>query len=118
MGSGGGGSSSSSSSSSSSGGASISRTGPNSYIISKQDFPFNWGRVFVNDDLTTIVYKTGRVLMLPQELMRPNEKDKLVELRKEVDQSSQAAQRLTQSMAGSFTNPMDFVNKALGGMFG
>lgn len=118
MGTGGSGSSSSSSSSSSSGGMSVQRTGANSFIVSKQNFPFNWHRVFINDDLATIVYRNARVLMLPQDLMKPDEKDKLVALRAEVDKSAQAAERMAQSFVKSFQNPMDFVTRALGGMFG
>lgn len=116
MGTGGGGSSSSSSSSS--GGMSVQKTGSNSFIVSKPDFPFNWHRVFVNDDLATVVYRNGRVVMLPQDLMRPDEKAKVISLKQEVEKSSRATQRLTQSLTSSLRNPMDFVNKALGGMFG
>lgn len=114
----GGGSSSSSSSSSSSGGMSISKTGPNSFIISKQDFPFNWNRVFVNEDVATVVYRDGRVIMLPESLMKPDERAKLVELRAEVEKSSKAAEDMTKSLTQSLNNPMDFVNKAFSGMFG
>lgn len=118
MGSGGSSSSSSSSSSTSSGGISISKTGKDSYIVSKQDFPFNWQRLFVNSDLVTVVYRDGRVLMLPEAMMRPDEKAKSIALRQEVEKSSKAAEKMTQSFTNSMKNPMDFVNKALGGFFG
>lgn len=84
--------------------------------MSKQDFPLNWHRVFVNDNIVTIVYRDGRVVMEPQELMRPDEREKMVALRAEVDKSSKAVENLTKSL--SFKNPMDFVNRALGGLFG
>lgn len=113
-----GGSSSGSASSSSSGGTSIQKTGKDSFIVSKQDFAFNWQRVFVNSDLVTVVYRDGRVLMLPEAIMRPDEKAKAVALRQEVEKSSKAAEKMTQSFANSIKNPMDFVNKALGGFFG
>lgn len=123
MGSGGAGTSSSSSSSSSSSttggsGMSVSKNGKDSYIISKSDFPFNWQRVFINEDVVTVVYKDGRVVMLPQDIMRPDEREKMVALRKEVEKSGQAAEKIAGSFVGSFSKPMDFVNKALGGMFG
>lgn len=119
MSSGGGGSgSSSSSSSSSSGGTTIQKTDKDSFIVSKQDFAFNWQRVFVNIDLVTVVYRDGRVVMLPESIMRPDEKAKMIALRQEVERSAKASERMTQSLANSMKNPMDFVNKALGGFFG
>jgi len=120
MGSGGGSSSSasSSSSSSSSGGMSVSRTGKDSFIVSKQDFPFNWQRVFVNEDLVTLVYRDAKVIMMPQDSMRPEEKARMVSLRQEVDKSAKVAEKINSSFAQSFKNPMDFVNKAFGGLFG
>lgn len=108
----------SSSSSSSSGGSSISKTGKDSFIVSKTDFPFNWQRVFVNEDITTVVYRDGRVIMLPQDLMRPDEKAKIVALKQEVDKSAKSAEKITSQIATSLKSPMDFVNKAFGGLFG
>lgn len=118
MGTGGGSSSSSSSSSSGGGGSSIQKTGPNSFIISKQNFPFNWHRVFVNDDIATIVYRNGKVVMLPEGIIKADERQKVAELRQEVQQSAKAAEQLQQQISSSFKNPMDFVNNALGGIFG
>lgn len=110
--------STSSSSSSTSNGISISTTGPNAFIVSKPDFAFNWQRLFVNDDIVTIVYRDGRVVMLCQDLLRPDEKAKVMEVRQEVSRSAQASENLTKSIKNSFKNPMDFVNKALSGIFG
>lgn len=110
--------SSSSSSSSSSGGSSISKTGKDSFIVTKSDFPFKWQRVFVNDDITTVVYKDGRVIMLPQELMRPDEKAKIVSLKQEVEKTTKSSEKITSQLASSLKSPMDFVNKAFGGLFG
>lgn len=118
MGSGGSGSASSSSSSSSTGGATMSKTGDNSFIISRQDFPFNWQRVFVNDDLVTVVYHDGRVSMIAESLMRADEKAKIAALRQDMEKSAKAAEKMNKSLANSMKNPMDFVNKALSGMFG
>lgn len=70
------------------------------------------------DDMVTIVYRDGRVVMLPQSLMRPDERAKMVEIRAEVDRQTKATENLTKSFSKSFSNPMDFVNKALGGIFG
>lgn len=110
--------SSSSSSSSSSGGMSIQRTGPDAFIVCKPDFPFNWQRVFVIEDVATAIYKDGRVIMLPQDLWRPDERAKLQALRQEVDKATKVSSNFASSVSGSFKSPMEFVNKALGGIFG
>lgn len=111
-------SSSTSSGSSSGGGISISKTGKDSYIVSKPDFPFNWQRVFINEDTVTVVYRDGRVVMMGQNIMRPDEKAKMIALRAEVEKSTKATEKLTSSLQDSLKNPMDFVNKAFGGIFG
>lgn len=111
-------SSSSSSASTSAAGLSIQKTGPNSFIVSRADFPFNWQRVFVQDNLVTTVHKDGRVVMLARELMRPDERSRLDAIRAEVEQSVKANERLASNLANSLRNPMDFVNRALGGIFG
>lgn len=111
-------SSSSSSSSSGGGASSVMKTGKDSFIVAKSDFPFNWSRVFVLEDVATVVYRDGRVVMLPQPLMRPDERAKVVALRAEVDKSSKLNERLAASVSSGFKNPMEFVNKALGGIFG
>lgn len=112
------GTSSSSSSSSSGGGMTISRTGPNSYIVSKTDFPLNWQRIFVNEDHDTIVFKDGRVSMMPESLRKGEERVKLISLKQEVDRSNKVGQNIANSMLKSMGNPFDFVNKAMGNMFG
>lgn len=56
--------------------------------------------------------------MLPQTLFKADEKAKLVELRQEVDRSSQAADRMAAQISNSLKNPMDFVSGALSGFFG
>lgn len=97
---------------------SISKTGKDSFIVSKSDFPFNWQRLFINEDVVTVVYRDGRVVMLPQDLMRPDEKAKAIALRAEVEKSTKATEKLANSLTSSLKNPMDFVNKAFGGLFG
>lgn len=114
----GGSSSSSSSSSAATGGTSIQRTSDKSFIITKPDFPFNWQRVFVNEDVATIVYNDAKVIMLPQNLMRNDEKQKIDELRAEVDKSAKVAENLVVSIGGTFKKPMDFMNNAFGKIFG
>lgn len=111
-------SSSSSASSSSSNGMSISRTGKRAYIVTKSDFALNWQRVFVNDDLNTIVYKDGKVKMLLENLFDADEKAKLIALKQEVDKSSAIGASMANSMLKSINNPMDFVSKAMGGFGG
>lgn len=74
--------------------------------------------MFINDDVATIVYQDSRVVMLPQDIMRPDEKAKLVALRQEVEKSAKSTEKLSSSISNGFKNPMDFVNKALGGIFG
>jgi len=116
----GGGASSSSSSSSSAGGGSVTiqKTGPNSFIVSKQNFLFNWHRVFVDNDVVTIVYKNGRVVMLPEVLMMADEKQQIIALRQEIQQSGRVTEQMQQQISRSLGSPMDFVNKFFGGMFG
>lgn len=74
-------------------------------------------RLFINEDVVTCVYKDGKVIMVPQDLMTPEEQAKIVEIRKEVEKSSQMAQGMANSMLESMRNPFDFVNKALSGFF-
>lgn len=114
-----GGDSSSSSSSSSSGGVSVQKTGKDAYIVVKPDFPFNWVRVFMLEDVDTVVYRDGRVVMLQENLIRQEERTKLVALRQEVIKSAETTKQLTSGLQNSLkSNPMEFVNKAFGGLFG
>lgn len=115
----GGGSSSSSSSASSSSDSSmsVSHTGPDSYIVSKSQFPFGWQRIFTNGDIDTVVYSDGRVVMLPEPLFKPEEREQLIALRQEVTKSAEAGKKMANSMLETISNssPMEFVSKALKG---
>lgn len=104
-------SSSSSSASTSAGGLTVTRSGANAWVASKSDFGHNWQRVFLNDDIVTLVYKDATVKMLPSSLLHDGERDQLAELKREVDRSTKVSESL-------LANPMDFVSKTLGNLFG
>ena len=135
-------SSSSSSSSSSSfgsnmsgnsgGGISYSMRDPNNYSISRSDLPFNWSRVFINDDLVTLVFKNGDVILMPISMLDASQLDTVNSLKREVaDMQRTQSQQFTNTMQNAvnmvpkifnsimsrFPSPPDY-QSTVGNMFG
>lgn len=121
-------------SSGSDGALSVMWTDENNFSVSKTNFPYNYSRLFFNNDLVTKVYKDGKVIMksIQGTEQSPEERDYLVKLKDEVKGMHNAnlmqANNMVQNTFGSVASmlngimsglpkPPDF-SSSMGGIFG
>lgn len=115
-----------------SGGMSINMRDENNFSVSKSDFPFSWSRLFFNNDLLTIVFRSGDVQIRDLNALEPAEIEFINKLKAEVKGMQRAqAQDFSNTMQhsmdmvsnvfsnimGSFPRPPNY-QSAVGGLFG
>lgn len=104
----------------------------NNFSIARSDLPFGWSRIFINENLVTIVFRDGQVQMLPMNLLEEVQIEAINKLKLEAEamQRSQT-QQITNTMAQSmnmvsnvfsdimnrFPKPPSY-QSAVGNMFG
>lgn len=94
---------------------SVTMKDENNYSVSKSGLPFNWSKVFVNQDLLTLVMKSGDVEMVPINSIDSEKLEAINKLKLEVKemQKSQA-----QHVSNSMQHSMDMVSNVFSNIMG
>lgn len=100
----------------------------NNFSIARSDLPFNWSRVFFNDDMVTLVHRDGKVLMLPIAALDPAQLEAINKLKRDLGEMQRNQETTMQNsmnmVSGVFNNIMNqfprppSYQSAVGGMFG
>lgn len=110
------------------GGMSYSLRDPNNFSLARSDLPFNWARVFYNDDTITLVYRNGDVQMQPVSLLEPAQVEAVNKLKAEIAEMQRVQANSVKSSMNMVSSVFDNImsrfprppsyQSAVGGMFG